>query len=510
MTRALAGILLLALCAPRAATAGRPFGSCETPTIFRGGALNVIVLPYEYDPGGFRNPDAARVAAELPLLIQSATLAAIVKYSGVGATGLVNRSSDDECRSDEVLGKLDPMLENGQALVLVWGALYEDLGGLRIQTYVRFFRKGTLEALRFDVDSTTFVAPLTAQTVVFAKRTLSREDLTGVHEAFERGRYMRASPDDEAPGVDMYPQAGRDGSFGYSVIDLDPRHGWAHVESSDGRRGYVRLGGAVAGRSFEDWFPEIHFIEGASGFLRYRQVDGPWPRLHDAAERAAIRALDAYVRLDTVPGESIPRAVARQMMAAMSLEGAGGRPVIEAIQLLQAAAESAPYSAEALQLAVFAKLKMDVDRDRVPPRPTEMEASLHRAARLAPDNPTVLRNLRNYYTLASGAAADSIPGWKSIDRETAERYRDRATTLDRVLVNRPAPADHLVDLNSATLKQVRALPGIDGKMATLIVQRRPFSDLHDPALVTIIGKARVAALETRAFVSGAGEGSEIR
>src|SRR5262249_14863772 len=127
-----------------------PFGPCDHPSVFTDAAINVVVVPYEADLQSGAAPAAKQVAVDLPLLIQSTAIGSIMKYGSVGAVGLV-AGAGGECSAEAVWAKLDPQLTPGQALVLVWGSLFEEDGALYVQSCLRFARKGVAEGLSFEI-----------------------------------------------------------------------------------------------------------------------------------------------------------------------------------------------------------------------------------------------------------------------------------------------------------------------------------------------------------------------
>jgi len=508
--RRLGSVLIIAalVCAPGAARAGRPFASCQHPEIFQGGALNVVVLPYEADLDENGNPTAVRVARELPLLIQSASLAAIVKYGSVGSIGLVNLEDDYHCTPDAVFGKVDAQMKDGQALVLVWGSLFENSGGLQVQTYVRLLRKGTRETARIEIGNQPFFAELTAQTVAFPPRRLSPDDLVAIDAAFERSSLIRRAPRDDAPGRPMYEDIRNGRAFGYSVQRVDPNGIWAEVVSTIGETGWVRLSPDIGTRAFADWFPELQFIDGASGYLRIQQgAENAWPTPSRASRARALDALAHYTRLDASGGESIPRAVAFQMSAILrTMDGNVTDPDWEwAIAQLDSARRVAPYSVEASQLASLVRMQRAYTAHRSTWQPTSYEKDLTRSAAVAPDNALVLQNLRTFYALVDTTRAQRTNPAAEIDVAKARRtigrldslgYRKPYFTPDSTTVRRPR-----VDLNTASADAIARLPGISSRAAALIVRARPFKNLDDPTLIQIIGPKVRGRIEGRAMVS---------
>ena len=500
------------------AFAGVPFGSCSDPPFFADAALNVIVLPYYADVSSGADPLARRVAEELPLLLQSAALGSVMKYGGgIGSVGLVStsRDADGTCTVRSVLAKIEPDMKTGQALILVWGTLFEEDGALELQTYVRFMRKGIVEGLSFVVGPETFRGEVSGQTIVFDPVRLSAQDLRDVHAAFQEASMLRSAPNPDSDGYPMYdfPDVR---AFGYSVQEV--RGDWLFVKGTAGMQGWVSTASGFGGRALAQRMPEADWIDGVAGYLRFRQgVEGGWPSPPDRVRTWVNEAFRKYAANAGDQGAAEPRAVADQLVGIVEYASPGS--TLEdhnaALVRFQRSSERLPWSVGARTLAAFAGLQSAFAADSTAWRPADHERALLNALNLDPANRGLLSQLLNFYQLVDvnrPARAGSLHGTVYAEIPP-ERIRKQETQLEmtglvaELLI---PPGVSPVDLNSATGEELRERLGLTPYQVSAILYGRPFRGLDDPALSVALGEEGIQKLGPMATVQPRIEELKVR
>lgn len=69
-------------------------------------------------------------------------------------------------------------------------------------------------------------------------------------------------------------------------------------------------------------------------------------------------------------------------------------------------------------------------------------------------------------------------------------------------VNINAQQKEKIDLNTASLEQIKSLPNIGDKLAKKIVDNRPYKSIWDLQRIDGIGDATIKILETEVYCSG--------
>jgi DNA uptake protein ComE-like DNA-binding protein len=459
-----------------------------------------VVLPYDADVSATADPLARKVAEELPLLLQSAALRAVMKYGSVGSIGLVARPGQTDCTALEVLGKVEPRMQIGQALVLIWGTLFEEDGALEIQTYVRFLRKGSVEGLRFVVGGETFDGEVSDQTVVFSTRRLSPQDLRDIHSAFEDASLLRSAPRADAGGVPMYDLHGNH-AFGYIVVGV--QGDWLHVDSEFGPSGWVNTGTGFGGKTLAERLPEVDWIDGVAGYLRVCQwAKSGWPPVPNRARTWVHEAFQRFAQHAAGEGSEQSAAVADELTGLMDYAWAEATPEdrTAALAAFERASRKLPWSTAAQSLLEFALLQSGFAADSSAWRPADHEGELLHIVGMDPTNERLLRQLSGFYRLTEAnrpsrgtAPADIAPA----------RVREQAARLKEIGLSPslPAPvAGSYLDLNTAPSDKLRSTLGLDSKQAQAVVRSRPFRGLDDPALEKALGEPGLKRLRNKATV----------
>lgn len=494
-------VAALTLLLVASAHAGIPFGDCRRPPFFKGAALNVIVLPYDADISEQADPFSRRVAEELPLLLQSAALRSVMKYGGgIGSVGLVARPGQRDCTARDVLGKIEPQMETGEGLILVWGTLFEEDGALEFQTYVRFMRKGIAEGLRFVVGSEAFDGEVSDQTVVFGARRLSPEDIHDIHTAFRDASILRSRPSSEATGPSMYDLSDSR-AFGYSVQKVEGD--WLYVTSGQGPSGWVNTATGFGGQMLAERMPEMDWIDGVAGYLRFRQgIEGPWDPPPSRTRSWVSEAFDRYSARAGVGGTEQPTAVAEQLVGIMDYvwPEATSDDRTTAVAAFWRSSGRLPWSTSARTLAVFAELGSAFAADPSAWRPADHERELLKTVSLDPSNARLLRQLLSFYQLVEANRSVRLDQAADIAPERAQKQIAQLKTISTIARPQAPPTASLIDLNSATYDDLRTKLGLDEDQASDLLYARPFRGLDDPALEKALGEEGVKKVRERATV----------
>jgi competence ComEA-like helix-hairpin-helix protein len=87
--------------------------------------------------------------------------------------------------------------------------------------------------------------------------------------------------------------------------------------------------------------------------------------------------------------------------------------------------------------------------------------------------------------------------------ELRQEQRDKNAELDRVREEAKPPRttdQRPIDLNTASVRELEALPGIGRKLALLIIQDRPYKTVDDLLKVEGIGKKKLEAIRSKVVV----------
>lgn len=395
MNRCWTLLLLAALALPARAMDIR---ACSTPVVFRNAAVNALVLPWRADAGGAAVQAASRQISSLAHL---QLLMAMLKYGSVGAVDLVAEPRMT-CNVDEVLtivsrvGTPSGTLARGQAVLAIWGRLFEQDGELFLQTYLRFARQGTQglapETIGLDWAGAKFTAALPAQALAFAPRRIRLDELAAIDQASRAALQVRERPDEAAPGVEIGRAAGQ--SFPYAIAEV--RGDWMRVAPMRAGlpAGWVRARAAdePAEWSLARWLPELDFADAVAGWLRIQAGD-----LQPAERERMARAVDAglarYER--AVPGDLAPSAWGIGAALRGQVAWSQGRRA-EAAEWFGKALQRLPASAAGTNLAAVAALA-----DAAPGADAagQLSQRLLAALALSPRDPQVLANLQALYGL---------------------------------------------------------------------------------------------------------------
>lgn len=410
--------LLLALSFAAPARAGMMGRACSDPFVFRGAAVNVLVLPWRVDGGGTRLQAAGRQVSSLAHL---QLLMGMLPLGSIGAVDLVAEPGA-VCDVEEVLARVSRggaeggTLARGQAVVAIWGRLFEQDGELFVQTYLRFARQGEAglapERLLLDWGGAELQAGLPMQALAFAPRRIRLDDLARIDAACREALRVRKTPDAGAPGV-AFPSSPRQG-LPYWISEQ--RGDWLRLAPMrDGLpAGWVRArsGDDTPDWSLSRWLPELDYALGVAAWLRL-QVGGHAQQEGAGLARVATAALARYE--DAVPADQAPAAWGLAAALRGHLAWVGGDRRAAATFFAQAR-ERLPASAAAANLAAVSSL---ISTPADAGSAQRLGRSLLGALAMAPGDAMLRANLAALYRVY----ADK-PGWSPFGAaELAQRQQ---------------------------------------------------------------------------------------
>ncbi|CAN5237974.1 hypothetical protein BH11PSE10_BH11PSE10_01310 [soil metagenome] len=407
-------LVLLANGGARAMDFARP---CTDPRVFPGAALNAIVMPYRFD--GPTPPDLRAASQQISTLVHMEMMLSMLKYGSVGAIDLVAEPGA-VCDVDQVVRRVTRpdapgALKPGQALVLLWGRLFEQEGELYVQSYLRFFRQGrdgplaeTLALKTGEGTGTSLLlqAAWPTQALAFAPRRISRAELARVDREFRQSTLLRERPEAGAPGRVMAFVPGQSQPYWVTGRQGD----WLQLKAMQGNLGggWIKAtdsNAPVREWSLQRWLPELAFADAVNGMMRLRQGDGSEA---DAARlRAAVmQGLDRYE--SAVPADQAPTAWGLAAVMRAQLAWTAGQRE-EAARQFARARELLPAYAGARNLAaVTAMAATPLNADSA----ARLSRQLLAALAVAPQDPQVLMNLAKLYQLYS-----QKPSWSPFEPE---------------------------------------------------------------------------------------------
>ncbi|QTF94218.1 hypothetical protein [Halomonas sp. BM-2019] len=381
--------------------------SCSEPVVFPGAAVNAVILPYRYTGPDRFNP-LSQTGEQLSGLLHLEVLFSMLKYGSVGATQLMGEPGGCELTTvtEKVLGirSADWEIQPGRGVVFLWGKLYEEGSDIYVQSYARFLRRDAREEVQLTIDGAAgsgfqFIAHLPLENIAFAPRRLSRNDLEHIQTEFQRSVVIRPSPDLSQSGEPL-PIHGE--AAAYWVTDV--RGEWMHIASQfDEVRGWVRARPDPADWPLRQKLPELAYLDGVAGFLRYQasqEANGVSPS-PDRTIESISRAFQVYE--EAAQERHAPEAAAtwRAILGFMHLVTAVQEPerreaAREAEFLLREAVQLVPYNGDLRNLAFLASFYLSSSR---PPSPDgdRLITELLDALAVDPENEDVLTNLEQLY-----------------------------------------------------------------------------------------------------------------
>ncbi|SEC69210.1 hypothetical protein SAMN05519104_1883 [Rhizobiales bacterium GAS188] len=418
------GALLLVIFGGATPAGAGMIGDCREPQLFHGAAVNTVVLGYRY--AGRDDPALVDAAAKLATLIQFDTLLSQLKYRSIAVIQLTRPAENDPsldraCAPEVLVSRLADQLEPGNALIFLWGNLFEDEGSLFIQSFVATRRAGQSGDFAFrwrvgDRDH-AFAAGLPADRAAFAPHEVPRSELERLAEVDAKLAVARKEPDARLQGDALARDPHRPLSF---YID-DVRGGWMHLKSVEGDA----IGWIDAGQMQQEWplrqfLPELSFVEGAVGYflLQIDRAHGrPFqPRIAELADSELRRFAETA---DRVRGAST-LALARAMQGIMrALRGDMREPIPLLRETFQDIVQLVPGSSQARNLKALADLHACCIAGSTVVAAQSVIDQLVDALRVDPTDARTLSNLQNLYLALASYAGPNPP--KLTRQELTER-----------------------------------------------------------------------------------------
>lgn len=420
---------------------------CSTPMVFPGADVNVVVLPYGVPPE--LGAASEEIGREMATLVQQELLLAIAKFGSVGAVQL-RRDQPRACTPEMVVSRLlgqqpgaTDVVRPGRGLVLVWGRVFRERDTLLLQTYVRFLRRDAAEAVEVPLGGQTFTARLGAQAFACVPRRIAMSDLESIRQQFARTRVIHQEPNEQSSG---YPIP-RDDPFPYWVQAA--QGDWLRIQSKDGGpSGWILARVDRAEWSLRARMPELSFVEGITGYLRFRVALAEGRKPSTGLLDAAAAAMTAYQRewrnaalvVETgsaaagrAGGQPLAIGVPGQVLALMALvrPETTGAAAQAALGQMDRALALLPHSSDAWNLKTILQLKSASAPGAAlssAPLLAEMQAALG----AEPDNAAALANLRSLCRLLLGAPERLPPGLAPISADERAALQQQLDALQGI------------------------------------------------------------------------------
>ena len=228
------------------------------------------------------------------------------------------------------------------------------------------------------------------QSIAFAPRRLSAERLDRIDADWRQAARLYDRPDATSGARELPPPEER---FAYFVREMTP-DGWLGIELSSGAgSGWLKADPEV-GRSLRELLPELDFVEGAIGYLSYRQaVDGrgfpgkPAPWMLERIERRLARFIEP-------PGDA--SALALTLLGALEAFTTPDQATA-GLERLREALRQQPEDGRLRNLVAMAELRQCCAGDGTGPALKQVPQMLLAGLAVDPNNAELLANLQATY-----------------------------------------------------------------------------------------------------------------
>jgi hypothetical protein len=410
--------------------------SLDEPAVFPDAALNVVVLPYQTDKAVGR--PLGGPARELGLLLQLDSLLTLGRYGGFGTVYLHSRGDGEDPPEESVEDQLldrkpgaGAVVQPGQALIVVWGRIYQEGPDIYLQTYLRFLRRGKVDGIERWLASRlgggVFRARTPVEAINFPPRRLTETDLLQIEREFQKGARVYARPSEDAPSEPLPVTSREPVAFGVDRVEGD----WLQVSGAS-----IGTGKWLKARvDPREWplrrrMPELDFLDAIAGYLQYRvAADGPGRRM-EAIPRWVEESLTRYRESSGEGGGAAPVPEALGKILLGNLQMLAGHP--EAAEpLYRQAAVLLPYSADAPSLGALARLAQIRDADLARDAGS-LEGVWREALALEPANLDVLGDLATLYGLQLRKGGATGASREDLLKKLAAVKRVRAGVLKKI------------------------------------------------------------------------------
>jgi len=347
----------------------------------------------------------------LALLVKLETLYRAMAYDRWGIVLLTGPKK--ECDPERIANELLLMkrIRPGGRLIMVWGKLYQQDEDIYVQTYAKSYRnplpneKVPPTEIGMPLGGNVFEGRISNTEFAFPPEQLPISVMKAVADNFKKAVFLYDAPQLNSSKnpipVDQFRKC--DDCRGALAFTVEGREGdWIHVKAQGGRDGYL-IAHLEEGASLSQRMPEVIFLQGLMGFLRYAVQTPNTDRLQWSADlQVSELALMEYAERDEAGQEPETKAAALQMSGI--LDFAHSRTNFS--ERFDAAYQLVPYSSDSRNLAAMFRLYHDYNLPTRSLRPREIANDFVAAAALDPRNALVLANLQSFYELLDSPATE--------------------------------------------------------------------------------------------------------
>jgi hypothetical protein len=403
----------------------------------------VVVLPYFQSGPSPRELDG--LGSQLALLVKLETLYRAMAYDRWGIVLLTGRR--EECDPERIANELFLMkrIRPGGRLIMVWGKHYQQDEDVYVQTFAKFYRnprpgeKATPERFGMQIGGKTFESTISGEEFAFPPEQLPISVMNAIADNFKKAVFLYDAPKPNSNKrpipLDQFRKCDtcRD-ALAFTVVGREGD--WIHVKMQQGGDGYL-IAHLEQEDSLDRRMPEVSFLQGLMGFLRYSgQVPGEEPARRSAGMQLAGQALMEYARREEAAHEPETKAAAVEL--SVILDFSSGKK--DSSEQLDSAYQLVPYSSDARNLVAMFTLYRQYNSHGKNLRPRDIENDFVAAAALDPENSLVLANLESFYELlaTSEAQAKTNPEF-AIKSSEIQARRARVKAIRQKLAARAAP-----------------------------------------------------------------------
>ena len=434
-------VCIMSLVAAPRAQAGA-IASCGAPVVFEDAEVNVVVLPYLQSGSSPRQLNG--LGSQLALLVKLETLYRALAYDSWGIVLLTGQKQ--ECDPDRIARDLLSRIHPSGRLLEVWGKLYQQDQDIYVQTFARSYRrpvpgeKVVPEEVGFRVGGKSFQGRITGQEFAFPPEQLPIKVMDAIAANFAKAAFIYDSPDVGSPRhslpLDQFRKCDTcQDALAFTVMG---RSGdWIHVKPKDGRDGYL-LAHLEEGLSLIQQLPEVGFVHGLMGFLRYAEPLAETQTAQSSAGmQEAQQALLEYAKQGEAAEEPESKASALQLAGILEFARKRAGPA----EQFDTAYELVPYNSDARNLAAMFRLYRDYSLPGKNLRARDTANDFIAAIALQPRNTLVLGNLESFYELlTTSAAQDRIKAGTVIEPSEIEAQLKKLKAIRQRLAESPAPS----------------------------------------------------------------------
>lgn len=403
-----AAMFLLSLAvAPKAhAVAFAPCGG--EPFAFENADVNVVILPYFQS--GSSPHQLGGLGSRLSLLVKLETLYGAMAYDRWGIvllTGPKEKCDPETIAKDLLAAK---RIHPGGRLIMVWGKLYQQDENVYVQTFAKSYRsplpdeKVTPPEVAMRIGDETFGGRIIGDDFAFPPEQLPIKVMTAIEDNFKKAVFLYDAPHLDSPKtsipLDQFRKCAEcPDSLAFTV---EGREGdWIHVRDRNGKAGYLLA--HLEGINLNQRLPEVSFLQGLVGFLRYApEVSNEESSPRSAALQVAQQALMEYSRREETAQEPETKAAALQLAGILEFAQDQRHPS----QQFDDAYQLVPYSADSRNLAAMFRLYREYNSSTADVRPREVASDFVAAIALDTMNSLALANLQSFYELLASPSTE--------------------------------------------------------------------------------------------------------